>query len=221
MPAEGVIGGLTEKGHSILYVAIGDELAGVIAVEDPLRTDALPFLRSLKQAGVHRVIMLTGDGDAAAKRAAEELGIREYHAQAFPDRKAEVIRELKAKGHVVAMVGDGINDSPALSLADVGISMKHGADIAREACDVMLLGERLMGIVDSRKISRKALSAIRRNYIYIMSINSSLIVLGLAGALTSSMSGLLHNAATVAVGLNSLRPYRLSVLTPGPDGSKV
>ncbi len=206
--AEGAIGELTGKGHSILYVAIGEELAGVIAVEDPLRADALPFLRSLKQAGVHRVIMLTGDGAAAAKRAAEELGIGEYHAQTFPDGKAEVIRELKDRGHVVAMVGDGINDSPALSLADVGIAMKHGADIAREACDVMLLGERLERIVDARKISRKALSSIRMNYIYIMSINSSLIVLGLAGALTSSMSGLLHNTATVAVALNSLRSYR-------------
>jgi heavy metal translocating P-type ATPase len=206
-PAEGVIGGLTEKGHSILYVAIGDELAGVIAVEDPLRADALPFLRSLKQAGVHRVIMLTGDGDAAAKRAAEDLGISEYHAQAFPDRKAEVIRELKGRGHVVAMVGDGINDSPALSLADVGISMRHGADIAREACDVMLLGERLERIVEAMEISRNAMSTIRRNFAYIMGINSSLIVLGLAGALSCSISGLLHNAATVAVALNSLRPY--------------
>lgn len=206
--AESVIEELAEKGLSILYVAMGDELAGVIAVEDPLRADALPFLRSLSEAGVPRIIMLTGDGEAAAKKAAEELGIREYHAQVFPDRKAEVIKELKGKGHVVAMVGDGINDSPALSLADVGISMKHGADIAREACDVMLLGERLERIVEARKISRKALSAIRRNYAYIMGINSSLIALGLAGALTSSVSGLLHNTATVAVALNSLRPYR-------------
>lgn len=206
--AGNAVGKLTEKGHSILYVAIGDELAGVIAVEDPLRADAFPFLRGLRDAGAPRIIMLTGDGESAAKKAAKELGIGEYHAQAFPDRKAEVIKELKAKGHVVAMVGDGINDSPALSRADVGISMKHGADIAREACDVMLLGDRLERIVEAREISRNALSAIRRNFAYIMGINSSLIVLGLAGTLTYSISGLLHNAATVGVALNSLRPHR-------------
>lgn len=193
--AENAVGKSTEKGHSILYVAIGNELAGVIAVEDPLRADALPFLRGLREAGVPRIIMLTGDGEAAAEKAAKELGIREYHAQVFPDRKVEVIKELKAEGHVVAMVGDGINDSPALSHADVGISMMHGADIAREACDVMLLGERLERIVEAREISRNALSAIRRNFAYIMGINSSLIVLGLAGILTYSISGLLHNAA--------------------------
>jgi Cu2+-exporting ATPase len=113
--AETAIGELTEKGHSILYVAIGDELAGVIAVEDPLRADALPFLRSLSEAGVPRIIMLTGDGEAAARKAAEELGIREYRSQTLPDRKAED-KDLKAKGHVVAMVGTASTIRPLFPL---------------------------------------------------------------------------------------------------------
>lgn len=206
--AEALLEDSAAKGRSILYVAIGDELAGVIAIEDTLRSDARAFLRKLRRAGVERVIMLTGDGDGAAQKAADELGIEEYHAQVFPERKTEIVKRLRDTGYVVAMVGDGMNDSPALSHADVGISMKQGSDIAREACDILLLGGRLERIVEAREISQNALSVIGRNFRYIMGINTVLIGLGLAGALPAPASAFLHNAATIAVAANSMRPYR-------------
>lgn len=197
-----------DKGRSFLYVAIGNRLAGIVIVEDPVREDAGGFVGMLKKAGIERIIMLTGDYDAAAKSVAARLGIEEYHAQVFPEKKTEIVRELRKRGYVVAMVGDGINDSPALANADVGISMKHGADIAREACDVLLLGGGLEGIIESRNISQKTMARIKKNFKYIMWINSALIGLGLLGTLTPSISALIHNATTVAVAANSLRPYR-------------
>lgn len=206
--AEPVIQGFSERGHSLLYVAVGEKLAGIIAVEDPVREESDRFLRRLQDAGVKRVIMLTGDGCEAARDVAERLGIREFYAQVFPDRKTEIIRELKREGHVVAMVGDGINDSPALSLADVGISMKHGADIAKEAADVILLDGRLEGIVEAKRVSREAMSRIQQNFRYIIGINTALIGLGMTGALTPFLSAFIHNATTVIVAANSLRPYR-------------
>jgi len=194
------------NGHSILYVAIGEELVGIITIEDPLRDNAQRFLRKLKESGVKKVIMVTGDNQATASSVARGLGIKEYYAQVLPEQKTEIIKKLKEKGHTVAMIGDGINDSPALSHADVGISMKQGADIAKEACDILLLDGNLLNIIEARIMSQNAMSLIKQNFRYIIGINSALIGLGLLGAISPAISAFIHNATTVGVTLNSLRP---------------
>ncbi|MCL0041104.1 heavy metal translocating P-type ATPase [Thermodesulfovibrionales bacterium] len=203
--AESTIKELAHRGLSVLYVAMDNELAGIIAIDDPLRQDSLKLLQELNGLGVRKVIMLTGDTDAAARSAAEKLGIKEYHSQMLPDEKREIINQLKDIGHVVAMVGDGINDSPALSIADVGISMKHGADVAKETCDVLILNEDLDGIVYARDVSQKTIALIKQNFKYIIGINSALIGLGLIGFLSPATSALMHNVTTIAVTMNSVR----------------
>lgn len=206
--AEEVIKEYADRGYSLLYMALDRELAGIVVIEDPLREDSRRFLRLLREGGVGRVIMLTGDSDATARQVAQKLAIREYMAEVFPERKTEVVERLKSEGRVVTMVGDGINDSPALSRADVGISMRDGADIAREACDVLLMRGELTDIIHARRISRQAMDLIQQNYRYIVGINTSLIGLGLLGAIPPSLSALMHNSATVLVTLNSLRPLQ-------------
>jgi heavy metal translocating P-type ATPase len=196
---------LESKGYSVLYVAIEGKMAGVIAVEDPLREDSREFVRQLGEAGVERIIMVTGDTETAAGKAAKDLGLLEYHAQVFPEQKTEFIKRLRVEGSVVAMVGDGINDSAALAHADVGISMKQGSDIAKEACDVLLMEGGLTAIIAARRTSRRTMSLIRRNFRYIVGINSALIGLGLFGLLSPAASAFMHNATTVATAVNSLR----------------
>lgn len=205
--AQPFINDFAGKGYSVLYVAIGNVLGGIIAIDDYLRKDSKTFLDALKDSGINRIIMLSGDNHAATKAVAERLKIKEYYGDVFPEKKTELIKRLKNEGYVVAMVGDGINDSPALSLADVGISMKHGADIAREACDILLLDGRLEGITEARTISKYAMSRIKTNFAYIMVINSAMIGLGLLGMITPAISAFTHNGTTVIVSLNSLRPY--------------
>ena len=203
--AEPFIKEFANKGHSILYMAIDNKLAGIIAIEDPLRKESYRFLQMLRESGIKRIIMLTGDNEAAARAVAERLGISEYFGEVLPQDKANMVKKLKKyEGHVVAMVGDGINDSLALSYADVGISMKHGADIAKEACDVLLLDGSLMAIIDAKNISIKAMDTIRQNFKYIVGINSSLIFLGLSGVLSPAVSAFMHNATTVISAMNSL-----------------
>lgn len=204
--ADSAVTEFAKKGCSILYVAIGGELAGIIAIEDPVRENSGKFIRMLKEDNVQRIIMLTGDNEITAGNVARDLGIKEYVSGVFPETKTEIIKDLKKKGHKVAMVGDGINDSPALSYADVGISMKHGADIAKEACDILLLDGNPMAIIEARQLSRMVLNRIKRNFGYIVWINSALIGLGFLGAITPAVSALAHNAATVMVALNGIRP---------------
>ncbi|MCM2359701.1 MAG: heavy metal translocating P-type ATPase [Geobacteraceae bacterium] len=206
--ADQVIRDYTDQGYSILYMAIERELAGIVVIEDPVREESRRFLALLRASGVERVIMLTGDNEATARQVAQQLAIREYVAEVFPERKTELVNRLKGEGRVVTMVGDGINDSPALSSADVGISLKDGAEIAREACDVLLLSGDLTDIIHARNISRQAMALIQQNFRYIVGINSTLIGLGLLGGITPALSALMHNSATVLVTLNSLRPLR-------------
>ncbi len=196
----------TDTGLSLLYLGVGGRLAGVIALEDPLRPSAHRFIRRLENAGIERIVMLTGDGKGTAQAVAEELEIHEFYAQALPDEKTELIDRLRSEGHVVAMVGDGINDSAALTRADVGVSMKHGADIAREACDVMITSDRLDSMMDSITISRKAMRRIRRNFIFIVASNTFFIGLGMTGFITPAMLALLHNSGTVLTCAHSMRP---------------
>lgn len=205
-----VIKDFMDRGYSVLYVAVENKLAGVVAIEDQVREDLQKFLRMLKDSGVERIVMLTGDNYATARNVAQRLGIDEYYAQALPERKTGIIKDLKSKSCVVAMVGDGINDSPALSCADVGISMKHGADIAREACDILLLDKGLEGIIEARKIAQDAMFRIKQNFRYIIGINSALIGLGILGMITPVTLAFMHNATTILVSVNSLKPYRIS-----------
>jgi P-type E1-E2 ATPase len=200
-----IISMAASKGHSILYVAIDDKLAGLIVIEDPIREEASDFIKGLKDYGVNKIVMLTGDADAAARNISTKLGITEYYSQILPDKKTEIVKWLMSSGNVVAMVGDGINDSAAIAHADVGISMKHGADIAKEACDILLLDGSLMCILEAKKISEKTMNTIRQNFKYIVGINSSLILLGLAGLSTPAFSAFMHNASTVLSALNSIR----------------
>jgi len=206
--ARRVIKGLVEKGYSILYVAIDNKLAGIIAIEDPLRKDSHSFLEMLKKSGIKRIIMLTGDNESSAKNIAKKLEINEYFAEVLPEGKADIVKKLKMEGHIVAMVGDGINDSLAIVSADVGISMKHGADIAKEACDILLLNGNLTGIIKARAISQRVMSVIKQNFKSIVGINSFLIISGLLGLITPAVSAFAHNVTTVAVAANSLRILR-------------
>jgi len=194
-------------GYSVVYLAIGGQLAGMICVNDPVRTEAKTVLARLQILGINKIVMLTGDGEAAAKTACEALGIEEYHAQVLPEEKAEIISRLKAEGHTVVMVGDGVNDSPALSCADASVAMKDGADIAREIADITLLSEALDGLVDLRILSQGIFDRIRRNYQAIIGYNSALLLLGATGIIPAATSSVLHNFSTLAFSGMSMRHY--------------
>lgn len=196
------------RGDSVLYMGIGGKLAGLIAIHDPLRQDAAPFIDGLRQAGVKKIVMLTGDNTATAATIAERLGIDEFHAQALPDRKVEVIDGLRKEGYTVAMVGDGINDSPALARADVGISMKHGADIAQEACDILLMEGDLSDILTARRISREAMALVEQNFRTIVTVNTGAMLLAMMGTIPPVFSATIHNLSTILVGLRALGPLR-------------
>jgi Cu2+-exporting ATPase len=202
-------------GLSTLYLAIGDEVAGVLAIEDPLVPEAPRILRELSDRGVKRLIMLTGDAAAPAAIAAKELGITDYHAQVLPEDKTRVVRQLREQGHVVAMVGDGINDSPALSAANVGIAPRHGADIAQAAADILLAEGSLQSVVALRDIATGLMGRLHANFRAICLINSVILGLGLFGRVTPGVSALAHNLATVGIALASLRPYLPQQLPSG------
>ena len=195
------------EGYSTVFLSIGGVLAGMICVEDPVRLEAKHTLEELKKLGVRRFILLTGDGEAAAKAACEALGIAEFRAQVLPENKADMIRSLKEQGGTVIMVGDGINDSPALSCADVSIAMKDGSDIAKEIADIMLLSESLDGLVTLRHLSETLFERINRNYRFILGFNTSLLLLGISGIVAPSASAVLHNASTMLFSAMSMRPY--------------
>jgi len=195
------------ESHSVVYLAVGGKPAGMICVNDPVRADAKDVLNALRSLGIKRIIMLTGDGEAAARNACETLGIEEYRSQVLPEDKADILRSLRESGHIVIMVGDGVNDSPALSCADVSVAMKDGADIAKEVADITLLTESLDGLVELRILSNRLLERIHMNYRAILGFNTILLLLGIGGAITPSTSAVLHNLSTLALSASSVRRY--------------
>lgn len=192
--------------YSCIYLAIGGKLSGCLCIEDPPREESKDVINQLKKLGMKEIIMLTGDSDKAARSVAKQLGIDRYQSQVLPDEKADILAKLKAEGKTIIMVGDGINDSPALAIADVSVAMRDASDIAREVADVTLLSSDLNHLIPLIRLSRKLLIRIRQNYLFITSFNSGLLLLGLAGVITPTTSALLHNLSTMGISLHSTRP---------------
>lgn len=197
----------TEYSH--LYLAIENKLSAVILIEDPLRREAVKTIKKLKKLGISKVVMMTGDSERTAKAIAKKVGVDEYYSEVLPEDKAKFVEKEVDAGRCVIMVGDGINDSPALSKADVGIAISNGAQVAREIADITVDGEDLEQIVTLIKICKKLMKKIHRNYREIVGINSALIILGVAGVLPPTTSALLHNTSTLAIGLNSMKDLEI------------
>ena len=193
------------KEHSVVYLAIDGKLEGIICIDDPVREEAKFVIDELKSLGIENVIMLTGDSESGAKSCAKSLGITEYRSQVLPEDKSRIIEELKADGKTVIMVGDGINDSPALAAADVSVSMKNSSDIAREVADISLLSDDLHDLVTLRKLSVGMLDKINTNYRNIVAVNGSLLVLGVLGVISPSTSSMIHNFSTMLFGAMSTK----------------
>ncbi|WP_407412196.1 heavy metal translocating P-type ATPase [Methanobrevibacter sp.] len=193
------------KEHSVVYLAIDGKLEGLICIDDPVRDEAKYVIEELKSLGIENVIMLTGDSESGAKAGAKALGITEYRSQVLPEDKSRIVEELKAEGKTVIMVGDGINDSPALAAADVSVSMKHSSDIAREVADISLLSDDLYDLVTLRKLSAGMLDKINSNYRNIVAVNGSLLVLGVMGVIPPSTSSMVHNLSTMLFGAMSTK----------------
>ena len=190
--------------YSHLYLAIGGVLAGVICIADPLREEASEVLKQLRGLGIRKAVMMTGDNDRTASVIAKQVGVDSYYAEVLPEDKANFVEQEKAAGHTVIMLGDGINDSPALSAADVGIAISDGAAIAREIADVTIAADSLRELVILKSIANGLQKRTKSNYRFIMSFNSTLIVLGAMGILPPATSALLHNASTLGVSLKSM-----------------
>ncbi len=186
-------------GCSTIFLAVDGKLEAAICINDPLRLESRDTIESLRKAGFKKIVMLTGDAENAAKVAADELGIHDYRSQVLPEEKAGIVEELKAQGRKVVMVGDGINDSPALAVADASIAMIDASDIAREVADITLLNSSLDSILTLRLLSQRLMHRISRNYRIIVGFNTGLIVFGVAGLLMPTTSAFLHNASTMLI----------------------
>lgn len=191
--------------YSHLYLAIEGKLSAVICIEDPLRDEAAAVVTSLKKAGISKVVMMTGDSERTASVIAKKVGVDEYYAEVLPEDKAAFVEREKAKGRKVIMIGDGINDSPALSAANVGIAISDGAEIAREIADITVGSDDLYQIVTLKYISNALMKRIRSNYRKIVGFNSGLIILGVAGVLPPTTTALLHNGSTILISVNSMK----------------
>lgn len=190
--------------YSHLYMAIEGKLAAVICIEDPLRKEAPEVIRRLKQCGISKVVMMTGDSDRIASTIAHKVGVDEYYSEVLPEDKAKFVENEKKSGRRVIMIGDGINDSPALSEASVGIAISDGAEIAREIADVTISADDLYEIATLKRLSDAMVRRINKNYHIIVGINTGLILLGVAGVFQPTMSALLHNTSTILISLKSM-----------------
>ena len=191
--------------YSHLYLAIDGRLAAVICIEDPLREEAKASVDALRAAGISKIVMMTGDSERTAAAIARRVGVDEYYSEVLPEDKANFIEKEKAAGRRVIMVGDGINDSPALSAANVGIAISDGAEIAREIADITVGADDLQELVVLKEISNALMKRIRRNYRFIVTFNAGLIACGVAGILQPTTSALLHNTSTLAISLKSMQ----------------
>lgn len=191
--------------YSHLYLAVEGKLSAVICIEDPLRDEAAAVVTSLKKAGISKVVMMTGDSERTASVIAKKVGVDEYYAEVLPEDKAAFVEKEKDKGRKVIMIGDGINDSPALSAANVGIAISDGAEIAREIADITVGSDDLYQIVTLKYISNALMKRIKSNYRKIVGFNSGLIALGVAGVLPPTTTALLHNGSTILISVNSMK----------------
>ena len=191
----------------ILYLALGGKLAGVLFISDPPRPEAAEALAQLRELGITRMVMLTGDQESAARSVCESLGIDGFRAQVLPADKAALVEAYRSGGHKLIMVGDGVNDSPALAAADVSVAMKDASDLAREVADITLLSSDLRDLADLRRLSRGMLDRIAANYQAILMVNSALLLLGVTGVLRPTVTALLHNTSTMAISAGCMRHY--------------
>lgn len=190
--------------YSHLYLAIGGELAAVICIEDPLREEADAVVNSLRRLGISKIVMMTGDSERTACAIAKRVGVDEYYSEVLPEDKARYVEAEMEQGRKVIMIGDGINDAPALSSADVGIAISEGAEIAREIADITISQDDLYHLVTMKSIGNGLMRRIHRNYRFVIGFNLGLILLGVGGVLTPAASALLHNTSTLAVSLKSM-----------------
>lgn len=192
------------KGNSSIFLAVGGKLVGMLVIDDPVREEATSVIENLRKSGIERICMLTGDAEAAAKRVADKLGLNMYVSQVLPEHKSEYIKALQASGHKVIMVGDGVNDTPALAAADVSVAMSDGSDIAREVADITLCNDKLYELVTLRQLSERLLNRIRSNYSFIVDFNASLIALGATGIIPATALAVLHNGSTMLISAKSM-----------------
>ena len=191
--------------YSHLYMAIEGRLAAVICIEDPLREEAAEVIKELREAGLSKIVMMTGYSERTAKAIAKRVGVDEYYAEVLPEDKASFCDKEKAAGRKVIMIGDGINDSPALSAANVGIAISDGAELAREIADITVGADNLRELVTLKKISNGLIKRISHNYHTIVGFNAGLIALGVCGVIMPTTSALLHNTSTLLIGLKSMQ----------------
>jgi cation transport ATPase len=198
---------IDERGCSSLYIAVDGKLAGLVAYEDRIRPESRQVIETLYGMGIRDTIMLTGDNTAVADAVGQRLGLTRQIANMLPSDKAEVIQQLRRDGHLVAVVGDGINDSPALSFADVGVAMKHGADIAHESAGVVLMDDSLWKLVQAIELSRGAVRLIKQNYGIVAVMNTVALGLTLPGGLISpAATAVISNGSAILASLNGIRP---------------
>lgn len=193
--------------YSHLYLAIDGKLCGVICIEDPLRKEAGEVIGMLKDLGISKVVMMTGDSERTAAAIASVLPLDEYYSEVLPEDKSSFVEKEKKKGRKVIMIGDGVNDSPALSAADVGIAISDGAELAREIADITVGADDLYELITLKKLSNAMMHRIKKNYHNIVGFNSSLIGLGVLGVIPPTTSALFHNASTLMISLNSMKDY--------------
>ena len=192
---------------SCLYLAMDGLLAAVICISDPIREEAAAVIGMLRESGFDKIVMMTGDSERTAAVVAAQIGVDDYYSEVLPEDKAAFVDQEHALGRKVVMIGDGVNDSPALSAADVGIAISDGAQIAREVADITVEADDLYGLVTLRELSQKLMRRIHRNYVNIVGINSGLIALGITGVIAPTTSALFHNTSTVLISLRGMRGW--------------